>query len=872
MVAYRAATATSSVVAAIPPPQPPPRRTFDLQQWLNKRNMPSLNHTLPGGFCAIHVAAFYGDFDAIQYLCQQTIAQVDDVSDIGYTPAMIACMNPAIAPLDRCQVAQRIICELGSNCDIVNGNGETVLFVAVRHGISSLAMWLLNTKRRAVTERTPVGCNLMFYACAFGDERLVQFMLDHCRVMIHAETADSQLAYICSDKDSTAIISIVDHGCNAFLAACRAGCKNIVSLLLARFPKLIATRGNNDGETPLTAACLNYDWTLCEILIEASRKHRNLNNDGADLTTEPNRAGYTPLMIAASCNNVVVVTHLLQFLRFGDRVAIEPGTPKYERYFAAIHAKCDDTGDTALHMACANACYEVVLILLSNGASPCQYNLDRSNVLHAALSSRKARMFTSYEDVVQYKQMLHCVVHFALPPRDSPWSSRTPIYRLANNNGNTPFLEAAAHSNLVGMEFMVFDLPRVLWHAYVQIQSAPLSFPKALPVQSEPTVAITDNGERVNADGGGHGVAKKGNEDVGSSSVLSDDVRQIWMLPLRDEDDFMHYFPRFADLMRQQRNDFDGSLAGHIMTSNMTPPPDLQLQKRKQQNPHCNVQNGAPVLQIGSVSSLRQAYDWIGCSFHERNAMGDTPFSIACLKGHLRAAQWMVQCAGISDSCWEGNARGVTPMMNVCISGDINFAAWIFAHYGNFTQSCLFLMHASDQAGMTPLLYAAAHGSLPLMRYIIIESCIGIARHKAMLKAAAEASSTADTTPPNSIHTDIYSPTAAISTPAPGVVLPCSSAYWKSVLKRDACKRRGKCAILLAAEFGHLKMLKWLVIFLGEVYAQNVTDNAGRGLVYAALLSNNTHVINFAHKVMKCQPKQRPEPIGERTLPQTNGH
>lgn len=270
--------------------------------------------------------------------------------------------------------------EKGANIDARDRLGQTPLFWAAGIGHLELVKILCEQFNAGVNitdyfQQTP-----LFVASTRGFEDVVAFLLD--------EAGANPVLCNCFNQ-------------SALHVACFRGYTGIVKRLVEKFVRVGHSLDlpDDDGHTPMSAACYSGVLTIAKILLE----------NGASLSSK-SRRGFTPLTIAAQQGHGDILAH---FTAAQPRV-IENQANNVLIYISASNCKdtvddllrknadigaVDEDGKTPLMYACQGGIQEMVEFLLKKGAD-----------IHAR--DKFGRTALSYALIFQRKQAAAALLKF----------------------------------------------------------------------------------------------------------------------------------------------------------------------------------------------------------------------------------------------------------------------------------------------------------------------------------------------------------------------------------------------------------------------------------------------------------------------------
>ena len=296
----------------------------------------------PHGDSPLHVAAYFGHKDVVQYLVEEGGCKVDSRNRYRNTPLHRAARQGKL------EVVQYLVEKKGSNPMLRCHWKRTPLHSACIHGQLAVVKYLTNiphvetSSKDALFEQTPLQL-----AAECGTVDVVEHMIEHERGTKDLELEPYTLLH---------------------LAAYGGKLENVQYLVQKRgYDPMIRDRKN---QTPLHSACKRGNLEVVKYLVE---------DCGVNISCCNNASHVAPLDMAAEKGQMQVVKYLVE-----DRKC--PVIPNFENDNSVLHhaayggkievvkylitqANCNPScrgwkGRTPLHSACSNGKYDVMSYLI----------------------------------------------------------------------------------------------------------------------------------------------------------------------------------------------------------------------------------------------------------------------------------------------------------------------------------------------------------------------------------------------------------------------------------------------------------------------------------------------------------------------------
>ncbi|XP_019850896.1 PREDICTED: uncharacterized protein LOC105312422 isoform X2 [Amphimedon queenslandica] len=305
---------------------------------------------------ALLEAVTAGNNEAVEFLLQLKIINIDHTNKEGQTALMLACER-------RHENIVHSLLSAGANVNIQDNKGWTALIVSSQYSGTSIIHVLLEADAN-VHLRTSGGSNSLMYASCNGNYEAVELLI--------SKGAD----YECQRKD----------GMNAFMLACKKGHINIVELLLKN--RVDPNVQRKDSWNAFMLACENGHTQIVEVLLKEP--------------VDPNvqrKSGGNAFMLACQNGHTQIVELLL-------KEKIDPNVQKnngWNAFMLACHnghtqivqlllkEQVDPNvqmkdGATALMLACQNGHAQIVELLLKENVEP---NVQRDDGVNAIMLACK---------------------------------------------------------------------------------------------------------------------------------------------------------------------------------------------------------------------------------------------------------------------------------------------------------------------------------------------------------------------------------------------------------------------------------------------------------------------------------------------------
>ena len=322
----------------------------------------------------------------------------------------------------------RLFSEYGSNVDVQNKNGETILHHVCSEGMDVFARYLCkvgaNPNLKDLDEKTP-----LHIATEKGNHKLVELLVDKFRASVHERTKDgSTLMHLASQAGNPLISAVFikkgvplympnKKGVKAIHLAAMTGNLDMVKSVLDKGEKVdIRTK---EGFTALHLAVQNNKPNIVEVLL----------GHGADVALKAGKLKETPLHLCSKVVNGHVSADLL----------IKSGAPINE---------ANEAGETAFHVAARHGNVPTAMMLLLEGADFTLLNANGENVMHILT---KACHFQLTQNLLQFVT------------QKSSKDSATKLVNQRNKNGESSVHYAASlKAAKVHYQFEDRDLVRLL--------------------------------------------------------------------------------------------------------------------------------------------------------------------------------------------------------------------------------------------------------------------------------------------------------------------------------------------------------------------------------------------------------------------------
>lgn len=294
---------------------------IEMIQWIIENYPQLLNESAHHDQLPIHLAAYRGDFQIVDFLVKAG-ANLNAQDSEGKTPLHLAITegnNPEHSKPGHAKIAELLITNPNCNVDIQNSEGQAPIFYAAQLEDTLTIKLLL--QRRNIAAKANYGYNSLHTAVKNGHLKTVEWLLRICPELLNEAANYNQLPiHLAAYKGHFEIVqALIKAGAN-FNAQ---DCEGKTALHLA------ISEGNNPHHTKPGHAKI----------IELLSAHPNCNVNLKD------QEGRTPLFYSMVLCDIETARHLLQRR---DIAVNEPNVDK----------------DTPLHEAAANNFLEGVKILL----------------------------------------------------------------------------------------------------------------------------------------------------------------------------------------------------------------------------------------------------------------------------------------------------------------------------------------------------------------------------------------------------------------------------------------------------------------------------------------------------------------------------
>ena len=273
------------------------------------------------GYTALHYSCRYGHVDIVKTLVNHK-ANVNARTGSGDTPLTLAAMNKhdnvvhALSDYN-CEVLAKgknaytallhLSCKRGyvgvvmtlltehkANVNATTDSGDTCLTLAARNGHDNVVHALLSDSQCLVNAKGQDGYTALHYSCRYGHIDIVRTLVKHkANVNVKANSGDTPLHVAARYGQLEVVIALVhEFNCDINVkgqlgrsllhsaCACSPGSDGAVVEYVCRYlsPLLV----DDDGNTPLHTACLNYtrDPIILTTLLKCNPPLLTRNKDG----------------------------------------------------------------------------------------------------------------------------------------------------------------------------------------------------------------------------------------------------------------------------------------------------------------------------------------------------------------------------------------------------------------------------------------------------------------------------------------------------------------------------------------------------------------------------------------------------------------
>ncbi|WP_375316768.1 ankyrin repeat domain-containing protein [Wolbachia endosymbiont (group A) of Opomyza germinationis] len=372
---------------------------LDIIQYLADKKVFDLNSVNEGGMASLHLAAFNGYSDVVEYLIKKG-AKVNLKDRNGYTPLHWAASN------DHLKIVEYLI-KKGAKVNLKDRNGYTPLHWAASNDNLKIVEYLIK-KGAKVNLKDRNGYTPLHWAAFNGYSDVVEYLIKKgAKVNLKDRNGYTPLHWAASNDNLKIVEYLVEKGAEVNLK-------------------------DRNSYTPLHWAASNDHLKIVEYLIKK----------GAEVNLK-DRNSYTPLHWAASNDHLKIVEYLVEKgaeVNLADLAGYTPlhwaafnGHSDVVEYLVEKGAEvnlADLAGYTPLHWAAFNGYSDVVEYLVEKGA---EVNLAERNgytPLHWAA-------FYGHSDVVEYLVEKGAEVN------------------LAERNGYTPLHWAAFYGHSDVVEYLI---------------------------------------------------------------------------------------------------------------------------------------------------------------------------------------------------------------------------------------------------------------------------------------------------------------------------------------------------------------------------------------------------------------------------------
>jgi len=337
---------------------------------LNKQDVWSLS--------PLHHASMRGNIRVVEFLTKQSGVQVDIQDKQESTPLHLA------ATYGNSEVA-RILLEAGADCKMLDYQHQNALHRAAKEGKIKVVEIIMNHLD---------GADIKDVMKQMDDEKSTPLILA-------VQAGNFEAVRIFMEKGGSAkyVDQANDKGECPLHSATRSGDKKTVEILHKYGARI--NRNNLNNETPLHLAAENAKELEDDLEDDESTEIVRFLVDNGARINQQNRAGISPIMIAACKGNVNVVKYLssrdadLEYKDRNDQTIIHLAAKNDQS--AVIHALLEKNDDahylvnendqfdnTPLHLACQFGFLETVKVLLKYDADIDNKNEDEQTPFHLA--------------------------------------------------------------------------------------------------------------------------------------------------------------------------------------------------------------------------------------------------------------------------------------------------------------------------------------------------------------------------------------------------------------------------------------------------------------------------------------------------------
>lgn len=358
------------------------------------------------GTTALHIASQRNYYDVVEALIEEQV-DLDAQNNLGYSAFLYACEANAHSIVT-------LLISHGANINIANKEGMTGLMIAAFNGYDSIVKILLhNESQRVQVDATNLeGHSALMLASRVGSYDIVKALLEgkadantlskksETALMFAAVSGYKEICKLLLDFKANVNVQTTDEEqATALIGASRSGFSEIVKMLLAA--KADANAVSKDRQTALI-------WASTQNHLEVVKQLLHSENFFGFLSTPinvnaVNSVGWSALLYAASfgfkdiakllidagadCNVKDPQEHHTPVLRAAW------GNHKEILQLLLAHKNIDvnvpelKTGETALMKACANGDVEITQLLLEHKANANLRSLDNGTAFHSAARS-----------------------------------------------------------------------------------------------------------------------------------------------------------------------------------------------------------------------------------------------------------------------------------------------------------------------------------------------------------------------------------------------------------------------------------------------------------------------------------------------------